>query len=183
MILIGLGHNLCGADGTPPLETCRRAAAQLDALPGLRLRALSRWYLTDPLPPSGQPAYVNAVAVLRVEAPGTEPDPGVLLATLQAIEARAGRVRSEPDAARTLDLDIIAMGEGGQMVQDAPDPILPHPRASAGVRTGASAGRCAGVAASGAATKGGGVIAGASGAGHSGVGRGRIIAGSSQRPP
>ncbi len=129
MILIGVGANLPGADGTPPLETCRQAAARLDALPGLRLRALSRWYLTDPIPPSGQPAYVNAVAVLLVDAPGTEPDPGVLLATLQAIEASAGRVRSEPNAARTLDLDIIAMGQGGQLVRIVPDPILPHPRA------------------------------------------------------
>jgi 2-amino-4-hydroxy-6-hydroxymethyldihydropteridine diphosphokinase len=129
MILIGIGANLPSADGTAPLETCRRAAARLDALPGLRLRALSRWYLTAPIPPSGQPAYVNAVAVLRVVATGREPDPGVLLATLQAIEASAGRVRSEPNAPRTLDLDIIAMGEGGQLVRDAPDPILPHPRA------------------------------------------------------
>jgi 2-amino-4-hydroxy-6-hydroxymethyldihydropteridine diphosphokinase len=48
---------------------------------------------------------------------------------LQQIEAGAGRVRSEPNAARTLDLDIIAMGENGQMVRASPDPVLPHPRA------------------------------------------------------
>jgi 2-amino-4-hydroxy-6-hydroxymethyldihydropteridine diphosphokinase len=38
-------------------------------------------------------------------------------------------VRGEPNAARTLDLDIIAMGQGGQLIRTAPDPILPHPRA------------------------------------------------------
>ncbi len=129
MIFIGIGGNLVDENGASPVETCRRAAARLDAVPGLRLRALSRWYLTDPVPPSGQPPYVNAIAVLRVERPGTEPEPDGLLATLQAIEAQAGRVRGERNAARTLDLDIIAMGEGGQMVRDAPDPILPHPRA------------------------------------------------------
>jgi len=129
MIFIGIGGNLAGGDGAAPVETCRRAAARLDAIPGLRLRALSRWYLTDPMPPSGQPPYVNAVAVLWVERPGSEPEPGGLLATLQAIEALAGRVRAERNAARTLDLDIIAMADGGQMVRDAPDPILPHPRA------------------------------------------------------
>jgi 2-amino-4-hydroxy-6-hydroxymethyldihydropteridine diphosphokinase len=48
---------------------------------------------------------------------------------LQAIEADAGRTRGERNAARTLDLDIIAMGEGGRTVRGAPDPILPHPRA------------------------------------------------------
>jgi 2-amino-4-hydroxy-6-hydroxymethyldihydropteridine diphosphokinase len=129
MIVVAIGANLPGPDGAPPIETCRRAAAALDALPGLRLKGLSRWYLTDPVPPSGQPPYVNAVAVLEVEPGVAEPEPGDLLATLQAIEARAGRVRGEPNAARTLDLDIVAMGQGGQLVRTAPDPILPHPRA------------------------------------------------------
>jgi len=129
MIVVAIGANLPGPDGTPPIETGRRAAAALDALPRLRLKGLSRWYLTDPVPPSGQPPYVNAVAVLQVEPGCAEPEPGDLLATLQAIEARAGRVRGEPNAARTLDLDIIAMGQGGQLVRTAPDPVLPHPRA------------------------------------------------------
>jgi 2-amino-4-hydroxy-6-hydroxymethyldihydropteridine diphosphokinase len=42
------------------------------------------------------------------------------------IEAACGRQRSTPNAARTLDLDIIGIGD---LVRDAPDPILPHPRA------------------------------------------------------
>lgn len=129
MILIGIGANLPGRDGAPPLTTCRWAAQRLDALPGLRLRALSPWYMSEPIPPSGQPPYVNAVARLGVDLGSAEPDPAVLLAALQAIEAAAGRVRGEANAARTLDLDIIAMGEGGRMVRSAPDPLLPHPRA------------------------------------------------------
>jgi 2-amino-4-hydroxy-6-hydroxymethyldihydropteridine diphosphokinase len=52
--------------------------------------------------------------------------PGPLLAALQAIEARFGRRRAEPNAARTLDLDLIDMHG---LVRDTPDPILPHPRA------------------------------------------------------
>ncbi len=59
MILIALGANLPGLDGASPLDTVRWAAARLDALAGLRLRALSRWFLTEPVPPSGQPPYVN----------------------------------------------------------------------------------------------------------------------------
>ena len=58
-----------------------------------------------------------------------EPDAADLLARLQSIEAQAGRTRGERNAARTLDLDIIAMGEAGRMVRAAPDPVLPHPRA------------------------------------------------------
>ena len=58
-----------------------------------------------------------------------QPDPAELLLRLQGIESHAGRVKGERNAARTLDLDIISMGEGGQRVRAAPDPILPHPRA------------------------------------------------------
>ena len=129
MILVGIGANLPGPRGEPPIETCRRAVVALDAVAGLRLRGLSRWYMTAPVPASSQPSYVNAIALLRAARGVAEPDPAVLLATLQAMEADAGRVRGERNAARVLDLDIIAMGEGGQMVRSAPDPVLPHPRA------------------------------------------------------
>jgi 2-amino-4-hydroxy-6-hydroxymethyldihydropteridine diphosphokinase len=120
--LIGVGANLPGPDGEPALETCRRAVAMLDWFPGTRLCGLSRWFQTAPVPPSGQPPYVNAVASLLVE-PG---DPAVLLARLMAVETACGRQRSVPNAARTLDLDLIAIED---LVRDAPDPILPHPRA------------------------------------------------------
>ena len=52
--------------------------------------------------------------------------PAQLLAVLHAMEAARGRVRGVPDAARTLDLDIIDMGG---LLRDSPDPVLPHPRA------------------------------------------------------
>ncbi len=94
----------------------------LDLLPGTRLCGLSRWFLTAPVPPSGQPPYVNAVATLLVE----RIDPAELLAQLMAVETACGRQRSVPNAARTLDLDLIAIGG---MIRAAPDPILPHPRA------------------------------------------------------
>nr|WP_294516164.1 2-amino-4-hydroxy-6-hydroxymethyldihydropteridine diphosphokinase [uncultured Rhodopila sp.] len=125
MALIGVGANMPGADGRSPLETCRQAVARLDSLPGLRVAAVSRWFLTAPVPPSGQPDYVNAVAALRVETGGAI-DPAELLARLLRIEAAFGRQRSVPNAPRTLDLDIIAIGG---LVRGAPDPILPHPRA------------------------------------------------------
>jgi 2-amino-4-hydroxy-6-hydroxymethyldihydropteridine diphosphokinase len=104
-----------------PLASCRAAAEALRSLPSLRLQALSRWYRTAPMPPSGQPDYVNGVARLEGAA-----EPARLLAQIQAIEARAGRRRGVANAARTLDLDIIAIDD---LVRDAPDPVLPHPRA------------------------------------------------------
>jgi 2-amino-4-hydroxy-6-hydroxymethyldihydropteridine diphosphokinase len=94
----------------------------LDSIPGTRLRGLSRWFQTAPVPPSGQPPYINAVAALRVD----QLDPAEMLAYLMRIETECGRQRSVPNAARTLDLDIIAIGS---LVRVDPDPILPHPRA------------------------------------------------------
>jgi 2-amino-4-hydroxy-6-hydroxymethyldihydropteridine diphosphokinase len=121
--LIALGANLPGPGGHAPLETCRWAAARLDALPGLRLRALSRWYRTAPVDsPPGAPAFVNAVAWLEGEAG----DPAALLAALHGLEAEAGRERPFPNAPRPLDLDLIDL-DG--LVRAAPDPVLPHPRA------------------------------------------------------
>jgi 2-amino-4-hydroxy-6-hydroxymethyldihydropteridine diphosphokinase len=131
MILLAIGANLPGAnlpgaDAVAPLRTCRRAVASLAALPGLALVGLSRWYGSSPvLAPgqdrAGQLDYVNGVARLSGRI-----DPADLLARLHAIEASFGRVRTDVNAPRTLDLDIIAI-DG--LVRDAPDPILPHPRA------------------------------------------------------
>ena len=120
MILIGIGANLPAQCGMLPLATCQKATLTLKELPGLRLAGLSRWYETAAMPPFGQPPYVNGVALMEGHS-----DPARLLQALQAIEASHGRVRSAPNAARTLDLDIIAID---QLVRDGPDPVLPHPR-------------------------------------------------------
>jgi len=68
----------------------------------------------------GQPAYLNAVGV--GESALTAHD---VLARLQAIEDRAGRTRPFPNAPRTLDLDLILLGD--QIVETA-GLQLPHPR-------------------------------------------------------
>jgi 2-amino-4-hydroxy-6-hydroxymethyldihydropteridine diphosphokinase len=52
-------------------------------------------------------------------------DPHALLGVLQAIERKAGRERSVPDAARTLDLDLLWHGD---QEQGTPELTLPHPR-------------------------------------------------------
>jgi len=122
LVLIGLGANLPAHDGSTPAETLQRAAAAIAALPGLSAPHLSRLWSSPAWPPSDQPDYVNAVLRLAGTA-----DPGVLLAALHRIEARFGRVRGERNAARTLDLDILAIGG---LVRSAPPPVLPHPRMS-----------------------------------------------------
>jgi len=89
---------------------------------GVAVVACSRWWSSAPVPPSGQGRYVNGVA--RVETSQTPLD---LLRTLHRIEDRFGRARGVPNAARTLDLDLIDYD--GQ-VRSEGEVILPHPRLS-----------------------------------------------------
>lgn len=122
MIVIAVGANLAAEGFTTPLETCRAAVARLAGEPGVEVAAVSRWYESEPVPPSGQPWYVNgAVAVT------TALGPGALLARLHAIEASFGRVRRIRNEARPLDLDLI---DHDATVLDGRDggPVLPHPR-------------------------------------------------------
>lgn len=121
-ILIAIGANLPAGDGASPLESCKAALAALAALPGLSLVAASRWWESAPIPPNpATPRYINGVALLAGAM-----EPAALLAALQAIENAAGRTRPYPNAPRILDLDILDL-DG--LVRDAPDPVLPHPRA------------------------------------------------------
>ena len=121
MILIAIGANLPTQHGRSALETCEIAVATLSALPQIRLIARSHWYETDAHPPSDQPRYVNGVVAIESTS-----SPVHLLENLQMIELLHGRERSVPNAARTLDLDIVDMNG---LIRNGPDPILPHPRA------------------------------------------------------
>ena len=120
LILIAIGANLTARDGTSPRQSCAAAVAGLRALPGLRLVAVSTWIETAPVPASDQPWFVNGAARLAGAV-----DPAALLAALHGLEAAAGRVRGLANAARTLDLDLIAVGS----VLMGEAPVLPHPRA------------------------------------------------------
>ena len=118
MILIALGANLPSPAGGPQ-QTLEAALERLEAS-GLRVVARSGWYRTAPVPVSDQPWFVNGVA--RVE---TTLAPGALLAVLRRIEQEFGRQRTTPNAARTLDLDII---DYDGRVENTPELTLPHPR-------------------------------------------------------
>ncbi|MGH7715976.1 MAG: 2-amino-4-hydroxy-6-hydroxymethyldihydropteridine diphosphokinase [Vulcanimicrobiaceae bacterium] len=117
MIVVALGANLPSGFG-PPHMTLDAAVGSL-AQEGGDIVARSRIYRSAPVPRSDQPEYFNAVVALK-----TKLDPSALLAVLNRIEARFGRERREPNAARTLDLDLIAYDD---IVRDT-TPILPHPR-------------------------------------------------------
>ncbi len=83
--------------------------------------AVSEVYETDPVGgPPGQGAFLNLVVELR-----TTRTPRELLAVAQAAEADAARVRVERWGPRTLDVDVLLVGDE---VVDEPDLVVPHPR-------------------------------------------------------
>lgn len=117
-VFIGLGSNL-----NHPLRQLQTALTALAELPGCRLLRHSHLYRSPPLGPPGQPEYVNAVALLE-----TQIAPLDLLARLQEIEQRQGRIRSsERWGPRTLDLDLLLYGT---QRLTTPRLELPHPRLS-----------------------------------------------------
>ncbi len=120
MILIGLGANLASPEfGAPPKSL--EAALALIAERGVRIVARSRWYRSAPVPPSGQPWFVNGVVAVE-----TALEPAALLEVLHDVEARFGRVRRERNEARVLDLDLLAYD--ARVSAEGEAPILPHPR-------------------------------------------------------
>ena len=118
MILIGLGANLPSQFGNPA-ATCEAALAALQAS-GVSVVARSAWYETAPVPASVQPWFVNGVAAVA-----TDLDPPDLLAALHRVEVDFGRARTVVNAARPLDLDLLAYGD---LLRETPPPIVPHPR-------------------------------------------------------
>src|SRR5262245_64330671 len=108
-IYLALGSNL--GDRQRHLD---EAVARLRAVPGLTVRRVSPYYETAPVGgPPGSGAYLNAVA----EAEATLP-PEQVLQVLFDIERQSGRVRGEPNAPRTLDLDLLLYDH---LVRHSPD--------------------------------------------------------------
>jgi 2-amino-4-hydroxy-6-hydroxymethyldihydropteridine diphosphokinase len=114
--VLSVGSNQGDRLGT--LQGCVQAIARL---PDTDVLAISPVYETAPVGGPAQPAYLNAVLVIRTGLP-----PGDLLRAAHRIEAAFGRARAERWGPRTLDIDIIDYA--GQLSGD-PALTLPHPRA------------------------------------------------------
>jgi 2-amino-4-hydroxy-6-hydroxymethyldihydropteridine diphosphokinase len=103
---VGLGANL-GEAGS----TLAAAIGALAALPGVRLRGVSRLYVTAPVGVVDQPEFRNAVVGLDVPA-GPDPETGAvaLLVALKEIERALGRRKRERWGPREVDLDLLVFG-------------------------------------------------------------------------
>ncbi len=116
--VLSLGSNLGNR-----LETLQGAIDALEDTPGVRVKAVSPVYETEPwgVDPGSQPTYFNAVIVLKTTLP-----PSSLLERAHAVEEAFHRVRDERWGPRTIDVDIVAYAD---VVSDDPVLTLPHPRA------------------------------------------------------
>jgi 2-amino-4-hydroxy-6-hydroxymethyldihydropteridine diphosphokinase len=117
VILIALGANLPSAAG-PPAATLRAALTRLEER-GVKIRSLSSFYESPAWPNPSEPVFINAVAAVK-----TTLQPVELLTLLHGVEMDFGRLRSTPNAARALDLDLLDYD--GRVMADGV--TLPHPR-------------------------------------------------------
>jgi 2-amino-4-hydroxy-6-hydroxymethyldihydropteridine diphosphokinase len=113
-VYIGLGSNLGDR------EAALAYAADALGAAGVGIAARSALYLTEPVGGPPQDWFLNAVL-----AGDTSASPEDVLAACLRAEAGRGRVRGARNGPRTLDVDVLFYGD---VVRDAPDPVLPHPR-------------------------------------------------------
>lgn len=118
--VIALGSNLGDREAT-----IRAAVDAIDSLDGVRVMAASGLVESAALKPHGvdvtAPSYLNAVILAEVTL-----EPIDLLDAVNAIEHEHGRVRETVWGDRTLDIDLIAVGDAEQNSERL---TLPHPRA------------------------------------------------------
>lgn len=110
---IGLGANLGDR-----LATLREAVRRLGDV-GI-VTGVSSLYETAPVGYAAQPAFLNAVVELQ-----TTLDAERLVQAILLIEASLGRTRSFRNAPRTLDLDLLLLGDA-MVARDGAH--VPHPR-------------------------------------------------------
>ena len=102
-------------------EYLQGATSALRATPGLKITGISPVYETSPVGNVEQPDFLNIVVVTESTLPSM-----VMLERALAIEDAFNRVRLVPRGPRTVDVDLIAVGD---RVLNGEQLTLPHPRA------------------------------------------------------
>jgi 2-amino-4-hydroxy-6-hydroxymethyldihydropteridine diphosphokinase len=115
-----LAYLALGSNQGPRKRQLRDAVHALGRLPATRLLAVSGLYETVYVGPGEQGPYLNACVRLA-----TECTPEELLECTQELERAAGREPDSHMAPRTLDIDLLIVGEERRMGDDLQ---LPHPR-------------------------------------------------------
>lgn len=110
-----------GSNQGDRLGHLKAALAALRAIDGLAIEKVSSVYETKPWGVEEQPDFLNIVVAGSTNLPPEE-----LLAQCLAIEDANGRERTLRWGPRTLDIDVVAVGDD---VVATDDLHLPHPRA------------------------------------------------------
>ncbi len=103
------------------LDYLQGAVNALRATPGLKITGISSVYETTPVGNVDQPDFLNLVVVTESTLASM-----VMLERALAIEDAFARVRLVPQGPRTVDVDLIAVGD---RVLNGEHLTLPHPRA------------------------------------------------------
>ena len=114
LTVLALGSNL--GDRLGLLRRAVRGLVEGGVLPDL----VSSVYETPPLGLLEQPDFLNLVV-----AGWSGLGPGRLLALARRLEAEAGRLRTVPNGPRTLDVDLLFLGD---RIVRREEVIVPHPR-------------------------------------------------------
>jgi 2-amino-4-hydroxy-6-hydroxymethyldihydropteridine diphosphokinase len=112
---LGIGSNLGDR-----MEHLQQAVDDLAAADGVDVAAVSPVYETAPVGGPAQPDYLNAVVAVD-----TDRTPRALLELARGIEAHGERIRTVRWGPRTIDVDVLLVGD--ERV-DEPDLVVPHPR-------------------------------------------------------
>jgi len=121
-VVVAVGGNLPGAHDS--VQAGLMAALDRLEAEGLAIVARSSWWTSRAWPDPTDPPFVNAAILIR-----TNLDPASTLAVLHRVEAAFGRRRSDFNAPRALDLDLIAHGRTVMGQCGSVGLTLPHPRA------------------------------------------------------
>ena len=110
-----------GSNMGDPFAHLRDAVRLIAETPGIHDVVVSPVYVTAPIGGVEQDDFLNLVVVATSDLP-----PSVLLERAHVIEAAYGRDHTIPNGPRTLDIDLIRVGDETVTTDEL---TLPHPRA------------------------------------------------------
>jgi len=114
IVYLAFGSNLGDRE-----RNIRDAVDKLNAA-GVKVQKMSTIIETDPVGGPPQGFFLNAAGKAE-----TRLEPMALLRTCQKIESELGRVRTDRNGPRTIDIDILLYDD---LTMNTPELTIPHPR-------------------------------------------------------
>lgn len=110
---VALGSNI-----DEKLKNLRTALAHISQIPGTKITACSHAYESEPAYKEDQDTFANAVVRVETALPAF-----AFFAELQAVEATMGRIKTEENGPRNIDLDLLAFDDE---TISLPGLVVPH---------------------------------------------------------